>query len=606
MENKIHSTWLILACFFVVFPLMAFASSSQEVYVVTTDIYGNSNYSMSHGDGTFTLQENLIIFDDVKRSYGNGIGDFDNDGDFDLILARGRNRGDIYIFEKSGSGNQFVQRDPTISWDGGLYPTDMAVADFNEDGELDFILTYYLSNNCSLYEGDGNFGFVKTSLAETAPSVSLGADAADFNNDGHADFVVVPYFSSDAFYINLGNGDGTFMTLKNEIPGANGYWGVAAADFNRDGNADFVATYNGLIDIYYGNGDGSFEYQGSILDSGIYNSPADNYDFDGDGNQDIVIGRYTGDAPYSYEERIAVFFGDGAGSFGDPVVYGGSDTRGYVTAISAPPSVANKEPVAVIYCDLFEETVAQAIPEVSLAAGQTFTVDGLDSYDEDGEITDYRWDFGDGRVAQGDTVQHVYDEVGQYTITLTVTDNRDATNSAELTLLVVPRETIEAKIKFLPRVLNLKSRGRWIWAFAKLPKGYQANQVAVNSLVMNEGNSEHTINFSDNKEGVVVNVPRRHAGTGVFKLKIDRQLVADALEGTSDRIVLGIQGQVLHNDEMIDFFATDTIRVIQPGKKNPRWPRCPDGGDDDGDDDDDDDDDLRERRYKYKYRHEHR
>jgi len=597
MENKIRSTWFVLACFFVVLPLMALASNSPEVYVVTTDIYGNSNYTMSHEDGTFTLQENLIVFDDVKHSYGNGIGDFDNDGDFDLILARGRNRGDIYIFEKIGPGNQFVQREPAISWDGGLYPTDMAVADFNEDGELDFILTYYLSNNCSLYEGDGNFGFEKSALADTAPSVSFGADVADFNNDGHADFVVVPYFSSDAFYINLGNGDGTFVTTRIENPGANGYWGVAAADFNRDGNADFIATCNGLIDIYYGNGDGTFAYQDSILDPGIYNSPADNYDFDGDGNQDIVLGRYTDDDLYSYEECIAVFFGDGAGVFGDPVVYGGADTRGYVTAISAPPSAANKEPVAVIYCDLFEKTLTQAIAEVSVPAGQTFTVDGLDSYDEDGEITDYRWNFGDGRVAQGDTVQHVYDEAGRYTITLTVTDNRDATNSAELTLLVVPRETIEAKIKFLPRVLNLKSRGRWIWAFVKLPKGYPANSVTVDSLVINEGNSEHTINFADNKEAVVVKVPRRRARTGVFELKIDRQLIADALEGTSNKIVMGIQGQVLHDGKPIDFSATDTIRVIQPGKKKPRRPRWPDRGDDDNDD-------RRKRRYKYK--HEHR
>ncbi len=587
MKNKIRSAWFVLTCCFVVFPLIAFASDNPEVYVVTTDIYGNSSYNMSNGDGTFTENEELITFSDWRSySYSNAVGDFDNDGDFDLILARGKSSGYVYVFEKIGAGNQFVQRNIETGWTEGKYPAGAVVADFNEDDQLDFIMTYYLSTNCSLYEGDGNFGFTESILAATAPSISFGADAADFNNDGHADFVVVPYYSAEELYINLGNGDGTFHTIKNESYSSNGYWDVAAADFNRDGNVDLVATSNSFMDVYYGNGDGTFAYQYRIADSGIYDSPVDNFDFNADGHQDLVIGAYTSPslsfASNSNGEGIAVFFGDGEGTFGDPVVYGVAAIGGYVTTISAPPPIPNREPVAMINCARSEVT-----------AGQTFEVDGSGSYDEDGTIISYQWDFGDGSDdAQGDIVQHVYDEAGEYTITLTVTDDRKATNRAEVTMLVVPRATLAAKIKFVPRVLNLKSRGRWIWAFARLPKGYHAHKVEINSLLIDDGGSQRSINLADSKKGIDVKTHRKHARRGIFRLKIDRQLVADAITGDSDKVVLGIQGEVLHNGDPVEFVAEDTIRVIHPVKKKPKWRH---GGKDNDDDDDDDDDEHRHR-----------
>jgi PKD repeat protein len=50
-------------------------------------------------------------------------------------------------------------------------------------------------------------------------------------------------------------------------------------------------------------------------------------------------------------------------------------------------------------------------------------VDGSDSYDADGTIVLYEWNFGDGGSATGMTATHTYAVAGDYTITLTVTDN---------------------------------------------------------------------------------------------------------------------------------------------------------------------------------------
>ncbi len=58
------------------------------------------------------------------------------------------------------------------------------------------------------------------------------------------------------------------------------------------------------------------------------------------------------------------------------------------------------------------------------------------SYDPDGEIVSYHWDFGDGNNATGMYADHVYSEPGEYVVTLTVTDNEGAENTIEYLLVV--------------------------------------------------------------------------------------------------------------------------------------------------------------------------
>lgn len=58
------------------------------------------------------------------------------------------------------------------------------------------------------------------------------------------------------------------------------------------------------------------------------------------------------------------------------------------------------------------------------------------SYDPDGEIAEYLWDFGDGGTARGETVAHVYQKPGQYTVCLTVVDDEGAEDRACTTAYV--------------------------------------------------------------------------------------------------------------------------------------------------------------------------
>ena len=61
--------------------------------------------------------------------------------------------------------------------------------------------------------------------------------------------------------------------------------------------------------------------------------------------------------------------------------------------------------------------------------GHTVTFDASGSYDPDGTIVSYAWNFGDGNTGTGMSLSHAYNSAGSYTISLTVTDNGGFTGS---------------------------------------------------------------------------------------------------------------------------------------------------------------------------------
>jgi len=89
------------------------------------------------------------------------------------------------------------------------------------------------------------------------------------------------------------------------------------------------------------------------------------------------------------------------------------------------------------------EQPAEAYPPIATSNGpytgltyQNISFDGSSSYDTDGTITEYIWDFGDGTTGNGINPIHIYNISGLYNITLTVTDNDGLTNSNETTATI--------------------------------------------------------------------------------------------------------------------------------------------------------------------------
>ncbi len=71
------------------------------------------------------------------------------------------------------------------------------------------------------------------------------------------------------------------------------------------------------------------------------------------------------------------------------------------------------------------------------------TFNGTDSFDLDGEITNYLWNFGDGTTGNISAPTHTYYSNGNYVITLTVTDNDDRTHTSTTQASIINFTKIE-------------------------------------------------------------------------------------------------------------------------------------------------------------------
>ena len=86
-----------------------------------------------------------------------------------------------------------------------------------------------------------------------------------------------------------------------------------------------------------------------------------------------------------------------------------------VTDTETPYPASNQPPVAFIAVDTYSGVTPLAV-----------RFDGMQSYDPDGAIVSYAWDFGDGTTGTGYVATHTYGKAGSFTAYLTVTDNEAA------------------------------------------------------------------------------------------------------------------------------------------------------------------------------------
>jgi hypothetical protein len=132
----------------------------------------------------------------------------------------------------------------------------VAIVDYDDDGRPDIFLVNGARLESSpadappvshLYRnnGDGTFADVTEKAGVAGKGWGQGVCAGDYDNDGHVDLVVT-YYGHQILYRN--NGDGTFsdVTRRSGLTLSKPRWntGCAFLDFNRDGRLDlFVSAY---------------------------------------------------------------------------------------------------------------------------------------------------------------------------------------------------------------------------------------------------------------------------------------------------------------------------------------------------------------------------
>jgi hypothetical protein len=299
----------------------------------------------------------------IIESTGNGaiIFDYDNDGWPDIFLPNGSRvegftkgrepSGHLYHNHQNGSFTDVTAKAGLAhpGWGQGA-----CVGDYDNDGYLDLLVTYWGQNILYHNNGDGTFTDVteKAGLKTSKPEWSTGCSFLDYDRDGSADIFVARYvdFSYDsvprpgqgpwckwkginvmcgprglkmsvnALYHN--NGDGTFADVSQAsgIARASGCYGFTSlsADFDGDGWPDIYVACDATPNLlYHNNQDGTFTELGKMagvafneegsMQAGMGIS-ADDYTHEG--YQDIVKTNFSDDTPTLFLNRGKNVFDD--------------------------------------------------------------------------------------------------------------------------------------------------------------------------------------------------------------------------------------------------------------------------------------------------------
>jgi hypothetical protein len=272
---------------------------------VDGNISGALQILLGNGDGTFTPVSSNPFYPAIANMV---TGDFNHDGKGDIAVISYSSDGvtqgstaNVFVIFGNGDGTFNTSFKPTLS----APPTNLAVGDFNGDGIPDLAVatvTYPNPATISILLSDGAGHFTTQPNPQTVNGYISGASpqslvVGDFNGDGKADLVVAysPYspLPNNANFlvdVSYGNGDGTFAAAAQIATGFANSYGMAVGDFNADGISDLATADDNATSILLGSSSGTFTL--AATGPGATTSPdVDTVaiaDFNGDGVPDLV------------------------------------------------------------------------------------------------------------------------------------------------------------------------------------------------------------------------------------------------------------------------------------------------------------------------------
>jgi hypothetical protein len=306
-----------------------------------TDLYairGNVGPNLllhNRGNGTF---EEVGAAAGLTLSSGSGptFADIDGDGRLDLVVG-GIDGANTSCFRNLGNGSFAPLACGITNAPADVYST--ALGDYDRDGDLDLVTTHWGSwPRPRLWRNAGNGTFVEISAAQagfsTGPAqiYSFAPNLTDINDDGWPDLLLSADFGTSQIYIN--NRNGTFTRTTTSVISDENGMGSAVGDYDNDGDLDwFVSSIwdpNGIVEIggtwgtsgnrlYRNRGDGTFDdvTEAAGVRHGYWGWGSSFSDFNNDGHLDIfhVNGFPDPGAVEYHSDPARLFVSNGNGTF---------------------------------------------------------------------------------------------------------------------------------------------------------------------------------------------------------------------------------------------------------------------------------------------------
>jgi hypothetical protein len=223
-------------------------------------------------------------------------------------------------------------------------------------------------------------------------------------------------------------------------------------------------------------------------------------------------------------------------------IYPGGSSYMLTISESAQPPIADAGPNQIAFAWM------DGIADVNL--------DGSASYGPDGNELTYLWQWSiDGNDYEANGVNPTIElPVGQHMIELVVNDGFEDSEPDYVEIIVV--EPIEGMLRIAPQMINRRCAQKRIMTTLWLPEGITRDQIDSNSiLLLYPGEVEAHRQF--------VTGVRRVCIFGFF----DRDEILEAIGGAGS-IEVYVVGQ-LNTGQY--FYGSDTMRIIGPGRRPPRW-----------------------------------
>ena len=264
----------------------------------------------------------------------NAWGDYDNDGDLDLIMTF--NNAPIRLYRNGPEGFENVADEVDLPVTAGNQRS-VGWGDYDNDGDLDVYIGYsghhgpknQLFRN-DLEDGEAKFADVSEEAGVAIQGITRQVSFIDYDSDGDVDLYVALRTSPNRLLQNNG-GVFTDITFQSGIAEPRRTVGACWFDMDGDGDLDvFTANQNGDRDGLFRNDGGQFTDVAFELDMDQPRRPIIDgsvgcavIDFDTDGDLDLYVAAYGHDKLWS---------NNGDGTFSDVAPEVGIDVYDHIVA----------------------------------------------------------------------------------------------------------------------------------------------------------------------------------------------------------------------------------------------------------------------------------